>query len=447
MFTKIQMGGAAASPAAVEPPRPVIGGLSTTALILFVAALAVRLLYSWRRDLGDPIPVGTDSVSYDAFARAILGGTSWIAHPGPELFRPPGYPIVLAALYTLSGGHLALVQLFQSVIGAGSVWLVYEFGRRQMGARPALLAAVWLLVNPLHLDYNGKILRETWLVLMNVGLLASILAGDRLRWPGIGRTALIFTLLIHFDSRYVFHLPFFAVYYALVTEGGRPLAARVAAAARATLIFVAATVAFSAPWAVRNAIAYDHFVLIDTRALERWGSRARSAVTGDHLSPREIMAGFEAKKAARIDSLSAEERAAFRAGLRPKSGQPHKAIFNLMEFWRIVHLKAEYRPLPDGRFASAWSKAHNLSSLIFIGLLLPGFLLGVWWGVRTGDRATLLIAAFILVHTLLHVLVHSVVRYRLPVEPLYALVSFREMLRWTARRPDATTPPEPRVIA
>ena len=403
--------------------------------LLFLAALAVRVLYTLLRDVGNPIPYGSDANSYDAFARAILAGTGWIAHPGPELFRPPGYPMALAVLYALTGRNMAVVQCLQSLIGAGSVVLIYNFGRRHAGRTAALLAAVWLLISPLHLDYNGKLLRETWLVFLNVALLASLLAPDGLKRGGVWRTALLFTVLAHFDSRYVFHLPFFGLYYALAAGGetGAAPANRTAAGVRGlkpAALFISAVLVLSVPWAARNAVAYDRFVLIDTRALDRWGRKAQAAVTGDAASPAELMARFEASKAARIDSLTVEEQHAFRSGIRPDHGQPANALFNLAEFWRIAHFKAEYRPFPDGRFASTWSKEHNLTSLLFMGLLLPAFIVAAGRILLTADRVGLVLIAFIAVHTLLHVLVHSVVRYRLPIEPFYAFLAFREMLRW-----------------
>ena len=412
---------------------------------LFIAAVTVRVLYTVLRDVGNPIPFGTDAQSYDTFARAILSGTDWIAHPGPELFRPPGYPMTLAVLYLVTAGHLAIVQLLQSIVGALSVVLVFELGRRRFGRTPALLAAIWLLVNPLHLDYSGKLLRETWLVFLNVALVASLLARDGLSTKGVIRTALLTTVLVHFDSRYVFHLPFFAAYFAIVAGGdGRRLAIR--RAVRPTALFVLCVVLFSAPWAIRNAVAYDHFVLIDPRTIDRWGRRARTSVTGDVLSGGTALERFEAQKDSAFAALTLEEQAAWRAGVRPTRGQPAKAIFNFTEFWRIVHLKPEYRPLPDGRFAPPWSPEHNVSSLIFMGLLLPGFVLGSWYALQGRNTAALLFLAFIAVHTLLHVLVHSVVRYRLPVEPLVALVSFWAMTSARVRQPvprrgDAVSPP------
>jgi hypothetical protein len=405
----------------------------SAALPLFLIAVIVRLAYAWLRDVGTPVPPGTDAVSYDAFARAILAGTGWILNPGPELFRPPVFPMILAAQYALFAGNMTLVQLSQALVGAASVVLVYEFGRRHVGRAPALWAAAWLLLNPLHLDFTGKLLRENWLVLLQVGFVASLLARDGVRPGGLARSALLLTLLIHMDSRYLFHLPFVPAFLLLALDDGsdRPITGRrIVRTLRPAALLLGFVLLFSAPWALRNALAYDHPVLVDPRVLDRWGGRARTAVAGEAQTAETMMAEFEAKKSARFDSLKAEERAAFAAGVRPRYGQPHKALFNFTEFWRVAHFGREYRPFPDTRFAGPWSLEHNLSSLVFMGLLVPAFLLGMGRGLLAGGRAVLVMGAVIVVHTLLHVVVHSVTRYRLPVEPLVALIAFGELARW-----------------
>lgn len=407
-------------------------------LALFLAAVLVRVAYTLFRDIGDPIPWGTDSESYDVFARAISSGWGWLLHPDAALYRPPVYPLILAFFYAVTGGHPEVVQLFQALVGGVTVLLVYRFGRAWSGQSTALGAAIWLLLSPLQLDFSGKILREVWMVALNFGLVLSIVARDGREWRGLARTALLFTLLAHLDSRYLFHLPFCAGYFALAAAnpaapGGSARWFRIGPAIRAAFIFLGFTLAFSAPWAVRNALVYDQFVLIDPRALGRWGGRAATAVTGDPLSRADLLQAFEQKKEARLDSLSAEERDAYRAGVRPKFGQPHKAWFNFLEFWRIVKIVPEYRPFPDARFASSWSRSHNLSSLLFMGLLLPFFLLGIGRSLGRPDPPALVMLAFLAVHTLLHVLVHSVTRYRLPVEPFYALLAFRALME--SRRP------------
>ena len=356
---------------------------------LFLGALIVRLAYIIFRDLGNAIPVGTDAVSYDVFARAILSGTQWLTHPGAELFRPPGYPVILAAQYALFGGNMDLVQLSQAFVGAASVVLIFEFGRRHLNRRAAFFAALWLMVNPLHLDFAGKLLRENWLVLLNLALIISMLARDGVTTKGLIRSALLLTLLMHIDSRYVFHLPFVLFYISLAKPSKQVLWSwqRLAAAIKPTALFLLVVLAASAPWAIRNAVAYDRFVLIDPRALDRWANRAKAGVLREAESPSLPMDAFEARKTAQFDSLTTEEQVAFRAGIRPKSGPIHKAVFNLTEFWRLWHIHSEYRPFPDARFAGKWSLEHNASSLVFMGILLPFFLLGVVRGIQSADRA------------------------------------------------------------
>jgi hypothetical protein len=182
-------------------------------------------------------------------------------------------------------------------------------------------------------------------------------------------------------------------------------------------------------------VAYDRFVLIDPPTLDRWGKRAAASLTGDWLDPEDQLAAFETPKRASFDTLSAVEREAFAAGVRPGHGQPTQAIFNFAEFWRIVHLTSVYRPFPDARFGPPWSVEHNVASFLFMGLLLPVFLAGARRALAAGDRVAILLLAFVAVHTLLHVLVHSVVRYRLPVEPFFALIAFQEIVRWTSKAP------------
>ncbi|MDZ4805627.1 MAG: hypothetical protein SGI90_12270 [Candidatus Eisenbacteria bacterium] len=421
---------------------------------LFLGALIVRLAYIALRDLGNAVPTGTDAVSYDVFARAILAGSSWLTHPGAELFRPPGFPVILAAQYALFCGNMDVVQLSQAFVGAASVVLLFEFGRRHVDRKAALLAAAWLMINPLHLDFAGKLLRENWLVLLNIAVIASLLAKDGLATKGLIRTALLFTLLMHIDSRYVFHLPFFALYISLAKPSKQALLgwSRLTASIKPTALFLLVVLAASAPWAIRNAVAYDRFVLIDPRALDRWANKAKASVAREAESRALPMAGFEARKTAQFDSLTTEEQAAFRAGIRPGSGALTKATFNLTEFWRLYHNHSEYRPFPDARFASRWSLEHNVSSLVFMGLLLPFFVIGVVRGVQTADRVILVMTAFIIVHTLLHVVVHSVTRYRLPVEPFYALIAMQSIVKQSRVMQSLlakgrATPPAPEVAA
>ena len=56
------------------------------------------------------------------------------------------------------------------------------------------------------------------------------------------------------------------------------LPGRLPGAARPALLFLAFTLLFSAPWALRNALAYDTRVVIDPRVLAKWGARARTGV-------------------------------------------------------------------------------------------------------------------------------------------------------------------------
>jgi tetratricopeptide (TPR) repeat protein len=122
-------------------------------LLLWAAALAVRLVYVWQiRDAPYfDVPL-VDGANYVATARLIAGGDLLA---GREAFwQPPLYPYFLAPLVALFGPRLLPIYLVQAALGALSCVLVYFIGRRLFGERAAVCAAlVMALYGPLvHFD-------------------------------------------------------------------------------------------------------------------------------------------------------------------------------------------------------------------------------------------------------------------------------------------------------
>jgi 4-amino-4-deoxy-L-arabinose transferase-like glycosyltransferase len=60
----------------------------------------------------------------------------------PTMFRPPGYPMYLAMVYTAFGRHPLAVRWSQLILHAATCWLLYATLRRWRPHRPALAAAI-----------------------------------------------------------------------------------------------------------------------------------------------------------------------------------------------------------------------------------------------------------------------------------------------------------------
>ena len=114
---------AAASPGAATEPRP---GLSpdrprwldhrVALLIIFLVALALRLLYLW--DVSDQVffrQLVVDQESYDLWATRIAGG-DWIGDQ--PFYQDPLYPYLLALVYAVFGRNFLVVYVLQALISS-----------------------------------------------------------------------------------------------------------------------------------------------------------------------------------------------------------------------------------------------------------------------------------------------------------------------------------------
>lgn len=153
--------------------------LSRRALLLFLAALAVRLAY-WAIFLHHYVPL-SDAEHYNGIARNLAAGLgfshdypSMVRHP--TAFRPPLYPLLLGGLYWMFGTHVAIAQAANAVIGSLSVVVGSGLAARVGGRRAGLVAALGLMLFPPLIANDLVPLSEPLsllLLLLTVSLLAS----------------------------------------------------------------------------------------------------------------------------------------------------------------------------------------------------------------------------------------------------------------------------------
>jgi 4-amino-4-deoxy-L-arabinose transferase-like glycosyltransferase len=152
---------------------PKVPSISPTILVLALMLLAGIVWVSFY-GIHTKQVAGSDDREYASIARNIVHGKGIVrnfiypveinffekAPPVPEFVHPPGYPLILAASFTLFGinTHSALIPSYLSYFVL--VLLVFFFGRRFVGDRTAALAAVLLAVNKEILDVSLVALSE-----------------------------------------------------------------------------------------------------------------------------------------------------------------------------------------------------------------------------------------------------------------------------------------------
>ncbi|MDA8065952.1 MAG: glycosyltransferase family 39 protein [Thermaerobacter sp.] len=156
-------------------------------LFVFVLATALRAWFAAYHQL----PVVQDMLAYDTLARNLATGhgfaylpgqhadTFYPANRGPTAFRPPLYPVLLAAIYLITDFSRAAVYTVQSVLGGATAVLAWLLAR-QLGARPlgALAAGILVGIWPNLLIYSSLLLTENLLIPL---LLAAVFLAVRAR--------------------------------------------------------------------------------------------------------------------------------------------------------------------------------------------------------------------------------------------------------------------------
>jgi hypothetical protein len=129
---------------------PAIGWILLLACLLRTAAVAV---------LHENLTVDRDA--YLAIAQNMLEGHGYCSTPGqPTAFRPPLYPLLLAACMAC-GGTVA-IGIAQILLGTATVWLTWLLSRQcRLSTQTGLFAATLVAVDPLLIHYSTQAMTET----------------------------------------------------------------------------------------------------------------------------------------------------------------------------------------------------------------------------------------------------------------------------------------------
>lgn len=158
------------------------------ALILFIAALALRLIYVW--DLqASPLAQSPmlDELYHVDWARRLAAG-DWIGDS--VFFRAPLYPYLLGVILKAFGGSLTAARVVQAVYGALTPVVVYFLGRRLSDERGGIVAASVAAAYPFLMYFDNELLITSLIVLLDALLVLALLRADEhpswLRWLGAG---------------------------------------------------------------------------------------------------------------------------------------------------------------------------------------------------------------------------------------------------------------------
>lgn len=395
---------------------------------LLLTALAVRAVYCWKFPQWGPGGSIPDLNWYETIAESLLH-RGVMADPSGALTaaREPAFPMLLAALYHLTGPSYRAAQVLNCVFGTLTIWLIFLLARAAFGRRAAWLAAGIAAFYPQFLYYTATLERETFQTFLMASTAFLILRAARApSWRAWVPPGLVAALVALTNSAL---LP-----AALMLAPGIWLLGRRTGRdfRRWSVLYFAVFLAAYAAWPLRNEKVFHRFIL----GIDQGGAHLYIGIIVPNDAagtPKEqdYLANDPVAQAA-LKVPEAERDRIFYAGalhyiLAHPLGYAAVCLRSLAKLWRLYPYPRayayHYRLIKwVGLLSDGW-----IIPLGFLGMLLAGF--------RFPEADVFLNVVFSVTFT--YMLFWSIVRYRLPMMAFvipycaYALTRLEE--RWRGR--------------
>jgi len=420
-------------------------------LTVFGVAVGVRLLYAWillpwaaaYLNYG-PTP-GADG--YYHITECLLAGRGYRFHPdfGETLFRLPGYPLFLCALWWLFGPRLWVVQIVQALLSAGTSILTFQVGKRYFSPTVGLLAGMAFALWPVDWVTSARYSQETlYIFLLSLSLVVVLALAKRLclRW------AVVFGLVLGVASlaREV------GVYLAFALAAGVPLLP-IAAGRRVKCFLMMATallvmVLVMSPWLARGywmtgslvvPTTADGLVLYMTSELSKHPDYKGDL--RDHFSEVLYPAAYKVMASHGIheNSNGDFESTYWWTFLNLDDELRARNVLRDTAMAEIQEHPADFLRTVLGNVLGFWFRGiSETMSWVAIALFLPLLLLGVIGLVaaaRSGQTMAWLLLLVIACLNIVCAVSISWIRYTLPATPALLLLAARGAVRLLPVRP------------
>lgn len=354
--------------------------------IIFAVALVVRVAYVFFIDGSYALDVG-DQAAYDRIARVWLEEGKFM--PGSS-YRPPAYPVFVAGVYWLFGVSRQTVELVQAILGAVTVLLVVQLGRRLCSPIAAALTGWVTALMPVLVHFVAQLMAETIFTTLLVLLLWIVVRDDQGKniWSAVWVGALVGVGALMRPN--VLLLPVALVCW---WRWGTCLPTR-KAVARAALCLTVAMVTIL-PWSIRNLSVHKVFVPVSTNGgVNLWIGNNEYA-TGDWLKPGDYWSPHGANEA-EVDQQY------YLAALHFMFSHPGRTV-------RLVPRKLWI----------FWTPYPHLSDQVPFLLLFPVSLVGL--GVSLRRRETWILLVAVGYFTLVSCVFFANQRFHVPLLPVVAI--------------------------
>jgi 4-amino-4-deoxy-L-arabinose transferase-like glycosyltransferase len=367
-------------------------------IVILAAALVARLVFVLSAPNEWQWP---DSREYEAMALSLYEHGSY----GLHTLRAPGYPTLIAGVYSIFGPHLIALRLIEALLGVLTVGLIGAVGGRLFGRRAGLVAALLAALQPVMAFLPTIQYAENTLMLLVVAGFGAMFEGWRRggawRWAAGGA---LWGLALLTRPNTVFALP--GVWIGLVVALRRQRKPWVVPA----LAFFAACALTVTPWIVRNHRVHGEWFFIATG-----GGRQVWIGNNPHAEADSRVSGFilDSLMVAETSELPndiARERYFYRKGLEYMREHPGRSV--LLYLRELRNLFALWPETKSRFYITVVSRTAQCIASVF---LFAGVILALLRFRATPEQWVLIGA--VVSFALGSAFFFTIMRYRMTVEP------------------------------
>jgi len=364
--------------------------------LYFVIALAFVLRAAFVLYSSDSALHG-DEVSYDILGFNLAEYHEFSLQKGvPSIRRSPGYPLFLAAAYSIVRHSFVAVGLLQAVLGSLTCLLIYLIGAKAADRKTGTAAALISAVYPFFIYYTPYILPETLLIfLCTLTVYQAMACSEKASFLNLALTGMFIAATGLVKPVFFAFLPFCLIGFFILWRGQR---GRILKCAIMTFFFCAVVL----PWGIRNHKQFGKFSIVYAGA-------------GSYLLDKIEQVEGKWDGTTDVGQSLSVDRNHIREAVSKLKRRPvvlYKILkVNFSNFWSISpHLK-KVDPNQNVK-----SRIVIISGFIFFDIILVLSLAGLWVSRRRW-RNFIFLYGIIISTMVAYIPIHAITRYRRPVMP------------------------------
>ncbi len=406
--------------------------------ILFIFSLFIRLVYGlYSFYYNNPSNI-SDDWAYIKFAEEMLKQGVFV----PDISGltktqsgiTPFFPFLIYLSYKLFGFNSLPLIVMNTFLSSSITVLIYYIGLYAFNNTVGLLSSIWSVIYVNSIRWVPSLLKEDLLQFLFAVFVFMILyyLVKESSYKSLLILSLSFVLLIHTDERYLIYFILFVPIIFLNNKLNQK---------QKVLSFIYVSILifiFMLPWLIRNYEVYHRPVILSERTAlftdKFLGHR------NDNYFSQEIQLSNETLDSI-VKGMPVHDMTLYNLinrgisyGSYPRKYSAFEKLYiDFKELWRPFRfsnmwVSEGYRP--EGK----WSLVHNLSLIATYGLLLPFFIIGIYYCLRSIKLSSIILISIITIHTVIHITVLlSQNRYRIPIDIIIIAIAFYGIFKLSSR--------------